>query len=454
MKIALIAMSGIRAENPDLMELGLKLPGFLERARTLFAMPSLSLLTIAGMTPPEIEIEYREYREFPAESPPPCDLAAITSFTAQIEDAYRIADIYRARGTKVVMGGLHVSSLPDEAAAHADAVAIGEGELLWPRILNDFRNGRLAPRYANPPQGHFDFENSPMPRFDLLDAGKYNRFPVQTSRGCPWRCEFCASSILLTPRYSHKPVERVVAEIREIKRRWPNPFIELADDNTFADRRYGRRLAEALGEENIHWFAETDISLAQDDELLRLIAESGCRQILIGLETPSEDGLNGIELRSNWKFRKKDFYRKAIENIQSHGITLNGCFVLGLDSDTEEVFDLIPRFVEETCLYDVQVTVQTPFPGTPLYARLAAQGRLIDPQNWRKCSLFDVNFQPARMSASRLEQRFRELVSLLYNPEALMRRHRRFFKAYGSNLLRAAHHLRVNQRSEAPLAVS
>jgi radical SAM superfamily enzyme YgiQ (UPF0313 family) len=146
-----------------------------------------------------------------------------------------------------------------------------------------------------------------MPHYDLLDSAKYKRFPVQTSRGCPFKCEFCASSIPLTPRYTHKPVERVPEEIRAIKQRWPYPFIEFADDNTFADPRYGRQLAEALGCENVKWFAETDISVAQDDELLRLMAGSGCRQILVGLETPKPGGLDGIELRSNWKYRKRDF---------------------------------------------------------------------------------------------------------------------------------------------------
>lgn len=315
MKLGLIAMSGIRAENPELMELGLKLPGFLERARTLFAMPSLSLLTLAGMVPVDVDIVYREYREFPPDSPPECDLAAITSFTAQIEDAYRIADIYRARGTRVVMGGLHVSKLPEDAAQHADAVAVGEGELLWPRILDDFQQGRLQSRYEQPAGAKYDFSDSPMPRYDLLDPEKYNRFPVQTSRGCPFKCEFCASSIMLTPRYTHKPVRRVIEEIREIKRRWPRPFIEFADDNTFADPRYGRRLVEAIAQENIRWFAETDISIAQDEELLRMIAQSGCRQILVGLETPTANGLDGLELRSNWKYRKRDDYRKAIEQI-------------------------------------------------------------------------------------------------------------------------------------------
>ena len=437
MKIAMIAMSGIRAENPELMELGLTLPGFLDRARSLFAMPSLSLLTLAGMTPRDIEIEYREYREFPADAPPQCDLAVITSFTAQIEDAYRIADILRARGSKVAMGVLHVSKLPDEAAMHADAVAIGEGEVLWPRILSDFQGNKLQKRYEQQPGETYDFSNSPMPRYNLLDPEKYNRFPVQTSRGCPFKCEFCASSIMLTPRYTHKPVERVIAEIREIKKRWPRPFIEFADDNTFADPRYGRKLVEALATENVKWFAETDISLAQDAELLRLIAQSGCRQILVGFETPTSRGLDGLELRSNWKYRKRDFYRAAIENIQSRGITLNGCFVLGLDGDTEEAFDLIPRFVEDTALYDVQVTVQTPFPGTPLYRRLLEAGRLIEPRNWRRCSLFDVNFQPVHMTAERLEERFRDLVAELYNNETLARRHRRFVEVYGGRFRQA-----------------
>ena len=426
MKIALIAMSGIRAQNPELMELGLQLPRFLERARTLFAMPSLSLLTLAGLTPDHIEIVYREYREFPIESPPECDLAAITSFTAQVQDAYRLGDVYRSRGTKVVIGGLHVTACPDEAAAHADAVAIGQGELLWTRILEDFDKEDLKPRYVNDPGHRTDFTASPLPRYDLLDPRNYNRIPVQTSRGCPLKCDFCASSILLTPYYTTKPVDRVIREIREIKLRWPRPFIELADDNSFANPLYGRRLVEAIGNEDVKWFAETDISVAEDTELLALIAGSGCRQLLVGFESPNARALDRLELRSNWKYRKWNSYREAIERIQSHGISVNGCFVLGLDGDTEEVFDDVPRFVEESGLFDVQVTVMTPFPGTPLYRRLASEDRLIEPGNWRKCTLFDVNYEPLHMTAERLEARFRELVTELYCEETVRSRHRRF----------------------------
>jgi radical SAM superfamily enzyme YgiQ (UPF0313 family) len=336
------------------------------------------------------------------------------------------------------MGGLHVSKMPEEAARHCDAVCIGEGELLWPQILGDFCARRLKPRYEQAPGSSFDLSCAPLPRYDLLDHARYNRFPVQTSRGCPFKCEFCASSILLTQRYRHKPVSRVVEEIREITGRWPRPFIELADDNTFADPHYGRALAEAIACEDIKWFAETDISVAQNEELLRLVAESGCRQILIGLESPTPSGLNGIELKSNWKLRKREYYRAAIERIQSHGITVNGCFVLGLDGDTEEVFDRIPEFVEEAVLYDVQITVQTAFPGTPLYRRLLATGRLIEPLNWRKCTLFDVNFRPLRMTCDQLEHRFYELAAALYSNDAIAKRHRRFVDVYGPTWRSAA----------------
>ncbi|HEX8801730.1 MAG TPA: DUF4070 domain-containing protein, partial [Terriglobales bacterium] len=163
--------------------------------------------------------------------------------------------------------------------------------------------------------------------------------------------------------------------------------------------------------------------------------------ILIGLESPTPSGVNGIELKSNWKFRKRDYYRAAIERIQSHGITVNGCFVLGLDGDTEDVFDQIPNFVEETALYDVQITVQTAFPGTPLYRRLLETRRLIEPLNWQKCTLFDVNFYPLQMTRKQLEHKFYELAAALYSNDAVAKRHRRFVDVYGPRWHSAATHV-------------
>ena len=177
------------------------------------------------------------------------------------------------------MGGITVTSLREQAKEHCTSVVGGEGELLWPELLADFERGALKPFYAT--NREFDLADAPMPRFDLLDPEKYNRLTVQTSRGCPHRCEFCASSILLTSRYKVKPVEKVIAEIRAIKKIWPRPFIEFADDNSFVHREHYKKLLRELAKENIRWFTEADLGVAEDDELLGLMRDSGCQQVLI-----------------------------------------------------------------------------------------------------------------------------------------------------------------------------
>ncbi len=429
MKIGLIAFSGIRAADPELMALGLTLPGVVERSRIVASLPSLSLLTLAALTPPEIDVEYHEIadiRGFGA-LPRDFDLVAITSLTAQIREAYAVADEYRKLGIPTVMGGLHVTKMADEAALHAHTVAIGEGELTWPALMADFQCGELKPRYAPPADTYFDLSDAPIPRFELLDIDKYNRLTVQTSRGCPHQCDFCASSILLTPKYRVKPVEKVIAEIRAIKKIWAHPFIEFADDNSFVIKPHYKRLLAALREEQIRWFTEADISIADDPELLDLMRESGCQQVLVGLESP-EHGLDGIELRRNWKLRVQPNYERAVRTVQEHGITVNGCFILGLDGDTEQVFDAIYDFAERAKLFEVQLTVLTPFPGTPLYERLRRENRLIEPEAWEKCTLFDVNFRPQNMSPQRLRQGLIELAARMYDPVFVRERREGYFE--------------------------
>src|SRR5262249_19009015 len=196
--------------------------------------------------------------------------------------------------------GITVSSLPDEAREHCTSVVVGEGEPVWPEVLRDFESGRLKPLYAQSPPGQFDLRDAPMPRFDLLDPDKYNRITVQTSRGCPHRWELCASSILLTSRYKLKPVEKRITEIREIKKVWPRPFAECAAHKSFVHREHYKRLLRELAKENLRWFTEADMRVAEDDELLGLMRDSGCQQVLIGLESPRPVSLDGVELKSNW----------------------------------------------------------------------------------------------------------------------------------------------------------
>ena len=438
MKLALIAMSGLRAHNEELTRLGLTLPGFVERNKTIASLPSLGLLTLAGMTPDDIELGYFEVEELAHFDglPDDYDAVAISSFSAQMKEAYVLADRFREAGARVILGGLHVTACPDEAAQHADSIIIGEGEPSWPRLIKDLRAGRLKPVYdsrATP----FDLADAPMPRYELLDPERYNRLTVQTQRGCPFDCEFCAASIRLSPFFRVKPVDKVIAEIRRIKEIWPKPFIEFADDNTFANKKHAKRLVRALIPEEIRWFTESDISLAQDNELLALMRDSGCAQVLIGLESPTRAGLTGIEQKTNWKAKQLDSYLEAIDRIQSYGISVNGCFVLGLDGTGPESFREVLEFVQQSGLHEVQVTIQTAFPGTPLYDRLQQSGRLIDATAWELCTLFDVNFRPDGMTVKELEDNFLWLVKELYSTEATRAR-RASFVHYRRELRREA----------------
>ena len=427
MHIAFIAMSGLRAWNSEITDAGLTMPGFLERSEVIASLPSLGLLTLAGMTPDRFDVSYHEIEDIrEVGALPDCDLAAISSYSAQQKDAYQLADQYREQGVRTVLGGLHVSALPHEALEHADSVVIGEGELGWGDLVDDLLAGRELHSIYAPDGREFDLADSPMPRYDLLEVEKYNRLTVQSQRGCPWRCEFCASSIRLTPKYKLKPVERVMAEVHEIRQIWPHPFIELADDNTFVDRRHSKALLRAMAPERLRWFTETDISIADDPELLELMRISGCAEVLIGLESPTPAGIDGVETRRNWKRDRFDDYKDAIARIQGHGIAVNGCFVMGLDGDGPELFDAIEEFVEQSGQFDVQITVMTPYPGTPLYERLRQEGRLIDEGAWEKCTLFDVNHVPMGMSPETLHRQGLALGLRLYTEEKRTARAKRF----------------------------
>ena len=239
-------------------------------------------------------------------------------------------------------------------------------------------------------------------------------------RGCPHRCEFCAGSRLFGPGYRQKTVDQVLGEIRAVGEIWDRPFLEFADDNLFVDRRWGRELLERLRPLGVRWFAETDISIADDPDLVQALRPAGCYQLLIGLESLSHDNLAAIE-STGWKAGRLDRYVHAVRTIQDAGVTVNTCFIVGLDGDTPAVFDDIRRFVRQAEPLEIQVTVLTPFPGTPLFERLRREGRLDQPPFWHKCTLFDVNYRPAGMSREQLRRGLYDLFRDLYNEEAFAR---------------------------------
>jgi len=423
MNIGLIAMSGLRVCDQELLDLGLSFPAISARAKEIEALPSLGLLTIAALIEDKHQCEYLEVRDLDLNSlPHRFDVVFISMLTATSKEAYRWAEAFKAIGTKVILGGLHVTLNPEEAKKHADAIVIGEGEPVIKTLVNDLDSKKLSSAYNSKLSAPFNFEEAPMPRFDLIHPERYTRFTVQTQRGCPLSCSFCASSIRLHPKFKVKPVHKVLEEIQYLKSLRQRPFIEFADDNTFSNRKHARNLMSALEKEEVRWFTETDVSIADDDDLLKQMRDAGCKQVLIGFESPTATPLNGIEIKSNWKAKRANQYLEAIHKIQGHGIAVNGCFVLGLDGQTTGAFDEVASFVEQSGLFDVQITYLTPFPGTPMYQKLSEEGRILVEGAHETCTLFDINFKPSGMSVHDLREGFHKLMARLYHPEQVKKR--------------------------------
>ena len=237
----------------------------------------------------------------------------------------------------------------------------------------------------------------------------------------------------------------MLREVDAVRALWRRPFIEFADDNTFVHKPWAKDLLRELAGRDVRYFTETDVSVADDEELLDLLYPSGCRQVLIGFESPRGESLRGMDTR-DWKARQRHKYLDVIEKIQARGVSVCGCFIVGLDADTPSVFDELRDFIERSRLLEVQITVLTPFPGTRLYARLLAEGRLLYPGAWDRCTLFDVNFTPRGMTVEQLEEGMMQLWRDTWNAEAFAAR-----KRYYRELLRARRGSASHAEAEADL---
>ena len=374
------------------------------------------LLVVAALTPPDFAIDLVDENREPIDFDGDYDLVAISTMTQQATRAYEIADRFRARGVPVVLGGIHPTVLPEEALGHADAVVAGEAETLWPRFLEDFLAGRGRGLYRTTRRA--DLKHAPVPRYELLREKGYDVVWVQSTRGCPHDCEFCAASTVFGARCRRKSVSQVVADINSARAALGDVAIGFGDDNMFVDRRHARELLAALAGLKVRWMGQSDISIAQDDELLDLLRASGCRVLFVGFETLSPEGLAGLD-RRGWKLRFVERYSDYAQAIQRRGVGLMGAFIVGLDTDDDTVFRRTADFIRANHLYAAQITVPTPLPGTRLRERLAAEGRLLA-GDWRNYTVANVNFVPKRMTPERLERGVIETYKELYSTEAYL----------------------------------
>ncbi|HEY6874500.1 MAG TPA: radical SAM protein [Geobacteraceae bacterium] len=386
-----------------------------------FKFPSLSLATLAAVTPHHWDValcdEGVEKIDFDAAA----DLVAITAMTPQAPRAYEIAAEFRARGVTVVMGGFHASNLPDEAMLHVDAVVAGEGETVWPRLLADFERRALQRLYR--PSGLIDMETIPVPRREIF-AGKRYLFTntLQTTRGCPFDCEFCSVTAFYGRKYRERPVETILAELEVLRTK--NSFAFFVDDNLVANRRYALALFEGMRGMGFKWLSHAPIDFAQDTELLRAAGEAGCVGMFVGFESLNQDALTAMGKVTN---RARSYLDHA-RAFRDNGIGILGSFVLGYDGDTPAAFEAILRFCEEARLEAAIFPILTPYPGTQVRERLLAQGRITS-NDWRDYDMGQVTFTPAGMTAAELKAGHDWLNRSFYSFSSM---YRRIFKLHRS----------------------
>ena len=386
----------------------------------------LSLLILASLTPAEWELEIIDERDEDIDFDRSYGLVAVTANTQQAARAYEIGREFGKRGVPAILGGIHATVLPEEAKQHFRSVAVGEAEGIWPAVLADLKEGGLKPFYRS--SGPVDLSLMPAPRYELLHGERHNLVWIQATRGCPRDCSFCVASSIFGKKVRFRPIDQVVRDIAGIKALWKHPNISFADDNLVINRKYSLNLMRELRGLDIRYFLQSDISLAEDDELLRLLKESGCSMIFIGFETVLDESLKRID-RKGFKHRYLQRYSSLIQKVQSMGIGVYGAFMIGFDEDTPESIKRLEDFICGNHLYASQITILTPYPGSRVRKSLAVENRLLD-LDWSHYNCTEVTFMPKNFTASELQWAYNRLHQTVYSPEQIEKTTRYFIEKF------------------------
>ena len=397
MKILLIAPCIAREQRPDSMDI-----------------PQLTLSLIAALTPPEHEIQiveevYGEKVNFDGDY----DVIGITIMTQTCIRGYQIAIEFKKRGKIVIFGGIHATSMPEEAIRFGDAVVIGEAEGLWDIVLEDIKHHHLQQFYRLSQLP--DLQNHVKPRRDLIkcSSGKFSIAPIETTRGCPYNCDFCTVSRFFGTHQRHKVIRDVIADIESCQEK--NLFF--LDDNITGDKRYARELFGEMVPLKKLWVGQASIQVANDTELVKLAYKSGCRALLIGFESMSDSGIN--QYRKTLKTLGENIL--AVKKLQHNGIMTMASLIFGLDSDTPEVFDLAHEFLTDSKAAFFQACVMTPYPGTPVFNLLLSQKRILT-DDWRRFDASKVIIRPENISPEELLDGYNKIKRHFYSNKSILYR--------------------------------
>lgn len=380
-------------------------------------LPPLALAIIAALTPERHTVrvvnDMVEEIDFDGEY----DLVGITALTAQAPRAYQIADRFRARGVKVVIGGIHASTLPDEAALHADAVVIGEVETVWEQLIADLEGGRLAETYA--PDGYPALDRLVIPRWDGFNFAVYRksigsrrmpRLPIYTTRGCLYACKYCTVTRFYGHRYRHKPIANVLAELDAAG---ADSYF-FTDDNITCDPDYSRELFAAIKDRGIRWMSQASVQMLEHPDLIEAAGKAGCKSLYLGVESINKEALRSMRKG----FNRPERYPELFERLERAGIRPFVGMILGLDQDTPETLAETLDFLLKHRVQNVFLNIFTPLPGTDVYDEMEAAGRIID-RDWSNYDVGHVVFQPTNFTPEQLRQTYWRMYERIYSRGAI-----------------------------------